>query len=161
MGERGLRASRGILRRVQAAGGRLVPRVGFEPTAYRLRSGCSTTELSGLALGIGRVPIATEIGPVQVLSASADPPGTGGGGGKTWRRISSFFRPRQAGNSQAGSKRNTPSRIAVKESFAGPMFPTTVPARDSRNLGAPPSLAVSTPTPRKRNIFFLSLSSSL
>src|SRR3954470_22682654 len=27
---------------------RLVPRVGFEPTAYRLRSGCSTAELSGL-----------------------------------------------------------------------------------------------------------------
>ena len=26
----------------------LVPRVGFEPTAYRLRSGCSTAELSGL-----------------------------------------------------------------------------------------------------------------
>src|SRR3954465_7330985 len=25
----------------------LVPRVGFEPTAYRLRSGCSTAELSG------------------------------------------------------------------------------------------------------------------
>lgn len=25
----------------------MVPRVGFEPTAYRLRSGCSTTELSG------------------------------------------------------------------------------------------------------------------
>jgi hypothetical protein len=25
-----------------------VPRVGFEPTAYRLRSGCSTAELSGL-----------------------------------------------------------------------------------------------------------------
>src|SRR4051794_9423809 len=27
---------------------KLVPRVGFEPTAYRLRSGCSTAELSGL-----------------------------------------------------------------------------------------------------------------
>src|SRR5689334_6280124 len=26
---------------------RMVPRVGFEPTAYRLRSGCSTAELSG------------------------------------------------------------------------------------------------------------------
>jgi hypothetical protein len=26
---------------------KLVPRVGFEPTAYRLRSGCSTAELSG------------------------------------------------------------------------------------------------------------------
>ena len=25
----------------------VVPRVGFEPTAYRLRSGCSTAELSG------------------------------------------------------------------------------------------------------------------
>src|SRR6185437_12274989 len=26
---------------------KVVPRVGFEPTAYRLRSGCSTAELSG------------------------------------------------------------------------------------------------------------------
>ncbi len=43
--------------------GRLVPRVGFEPTAYRLRSGCSTTELSGLALAFGRVPIEQKLGP--------------------------------------------------------------------------------------------------
>ena len=27
----------------------VVPRVGFEPTAYRLRSGCSTAELPGRA----------------------------------------------------------------------------------------------------------------
>ena len=127
--------------------GRLVPRVGFEPTAYRLRSGCSTTELSGLALGIGRVPIATEIGPVQVLSAAADPPENGAWGRRCQGEIPPVSWPRQPGISPVRSTRNTHCRIAVKRSFAGCLFPTRVPTRECWNAGAPPSLAVTIPTP--------------
>ncbi len=140
-------ASRPTIGCIGRPGGRLVPRVGFEPTAYRLRSGCSTTELSGLALAFGRVPIATEIGPVQVLSAAADGPEKRGCGGPRRGGFPSFSRPRQEGISQAGSTRNTPCRIAVKRSFAGSLFPTRVPARECWNAGAPPSLTVTIPTP--------------
>ena len=36
-----------VIQRIDRCEAKVVPRVGFEPTAYRLRSGCSTAELSG------------------------------------------------------------------------------------------------------------------
>src|SRR6266851_9976006 len=70
--------------------GELVPRVGFELTTYRLRSGCSTAELSGRAgcsraylshRGGGAKPLAGDRAPSREGDRASTPsPGISGDG---------------------------------------------------------------------------------
>ena len=50
---------------------KLVPRVGFEPTAYRLRSGCSTAELPGRAERMVLAPSSVGAKPANVAPESS------------------------------------------------------------------------------------------
>lgn len=127
--------------------GRMVPRVGFEPTAYRLRSGCSTTELSGLALAFGRVPIATEIGPVQVLSAPAGRAGRPCGRAAERLDSGSFQRLRQAAFRQQDQGVIPTSALRSKSRLHAVCLRLECRHGQGWNAGAPSSLAVLVPTP--------------